>query len=472
MRWNRISVKLGMTFLLLLLIVLFPLGFVIHQIFLGFYLGEVQQDLDDLSSRYAKFIGETLDEGITQNIEMMGGFSQVPFYIVDAEGRLIANFGVPGLTDDTRIPADELEILTEGKSIRGEYSDRSGNRFLVSGAPIYDGGHFLGGVYVLSSIEDIYQSIEKVRYMLVLSGIGALFLALGVIVVLSRTLSNPLLQMEKATRKIARGDLNTRVKVKTADEIGTLGQAINDLARELKRYQETRSELFANISHELRTPVTYLEGYVNILKEGLYQSEEEKEQYLEIIKQESTRLSRLINDLLELSKMEEGKMTLNQEWIDMREMIETILPRVELQAKKKGLQLKVDIQDNLPLINVDGLRMEQIVTNLLDNALRYTDHGWVGIRIERARSGDLMISIEDSGKGIPEDELPYIFERFYRVEKSRSRDFGGTGLGLAIVKQLVDMQGGTISVFSEVGKGTRFQILFPANQNRDGREEQ
>jgi signal transduction histidine kinase len=176
------------------------------------------------------------------------------------------------------------------------------------------------------------------------------------------------------------------------------------------------------------------------------------------------RLSRLINDLFELSKMEEGKINLYQEWVNLEEILETILPQAELLAKKKGLQLRVHLQENLPPIYVDGLRLEQIMMNLIDNAIRYTDHGWVGIRIEQARSGDLMIIIEDSGKGIPEDELPFIFDRFYRVEKSRSREFGGTGLGLAIVKQLVVMQGGTVDVCSEVGTGTRFEIRFPTNK--------
>lgn len=468
MRWNRISLKLGVTILLLLLIVLLPLGFVIDQIFLGFYYSQVQEDIDELSSLYAEAIADSPNSMIIRVIEMMGEFSQVPLYIVNAEGQLIANSGVPGITSQTRLSAKELETLAEGQSIKREYQDTgSGHRFLVSGAPVHDEDTFLGGVYVLSSIEDIYQSIDQVRQVLILSGIGTFFLALGVIVVLSRKLSSPLLQMEQATRKIAKGDLNTRVKVTTGDEVGTLAQAINDLAVDLKRYRETRSEFFANISHELRTPITYLEGYAHILKENLYQSEEEKEQYVEIIHQESARLTRLIHDVFELSKMEEGKINLNQEWMDILEIMETILPQAELKAKKKGLQLKADIQENLPCIYADGLRMEQILMNLVDNAIQYTNKGAVCIEIRHVESGELMITIKDSGKGIPEDELPYIFERFYRVEKSRSREYGGTGLGLAIVKQFVDMQGGSLTVSSEVGKGTQFKILFPTNKKME-----
>lgn len=320
---------------------------------------------------------------------------------------------------------------------------------------------FSGLVKAIASKEGIQQSVQNVRSLLVLAGIGAFFLALGFTFVISRKLSDPLIQMEQATRKIAKGNLETRVQVISGDEIGSLAHAINDLALDLQRYRDTRSEFLANISHELRTPMTYLEGYAKVVKDGLYETEEERNRYLDIIHQETFRLSHLIHDLFELSKMEEGKIGLHLEWIDFVEVVENVTLKAELKAKEKGLEIKVDLQTDLPMVYADGLRMEQIIFNLMDNAIRYTEKGTISIQMKKVNSNEITFVIEDTGVGILQDELPYIFERFYRVEKSRSREYGGTGLGLAIVKRLVELQGGCIEVSSEVSRGTRFTMTFP-----------
>ncbi len=459
MKWNRIVVKLGGTIILLFLVVLLPVGFVINQIFSGFYFSKVQEDIDQLSSRYADAIAATQNPMM---VKMMADFSQVKLYIVDVDGQIIVDPGLAGLSKGSFISKAEVQALAKGNTINKRYEDSfSGNQYLVSGNSIKNENLFYGGVYVLSSTEGIQQSVQKVRDLLVLSGIGAFFLALGFTFVISRKLSDPLIQMEHATRKIAKGDLNTRVDVLSRDEMGSLAHAINDLAVDLQRYRDTRSEFFANISHELRTPMTYLEGYAKVVKDGLYQTEEERNRYLDIIYQESVRLTHLIHDLFELSKMEEGKISFSLEWIDLSEVIEHVTLKAGLKAKEKGLEIQVDLQRNLPMIYADGLRMEQIFLNLVENAIRYTEKGTVFVQMKRTNSNEILISIEDTGIGIPQNELPYIFDRFYRVEKSRSREYGGTGLGLAIVKKLVELQDGTIEVSSEVGRGTRLVLRFP-----------
>jgi signal transduction histidine kinase len=467
MNWNRIVIKLGSTIILLFLIILLPLGFVIDQIFTGFYYQKIQQDIEQLASRYAETIASRRDPMTVSMIEMMSEFSRIRLYIVNAEGEIVANAGVPWKPKGAFISDEESDLLSKGKTIEVEMEEPiTGDRYLASGKPILSGNQFYGAVYVLSSVEGIHLSLQKVRQLLILSGVGAFFLALGFTFVLSRKLSDPLIHMERATRRIAKGDLETRMTVPSGDEIGSLAKAINDLARDLQRYRDSRREFFANISHELRTPVTYLEGYANVLKEGLYETDQEKEQYLQVIQQESRRLSHLIHDLFELSKMEEGKIALHQEWIDLAEVLENTLQKISLKAKDKDLEIKAEIQDDLPLVYADGVRMEQIFTNLLDNAVRYTDKGSITVKLKSDGSEKVLVVIEDTGIGIPEDEMAFIFERFYRVEKSRSRQHGGTGLGLAIVKNLVELQGGTITVSSMKEKGTRFEIVFPGGEDR------
>lgn len=458
---NRIVFKLGGTIILLFLIVLLPVGFVIERIFSGFYFNEVRDQNEQLSVHYANVLATAPNANIIPMMEMMAGFSQVKLYIVDSRGQIIAISGVPDLIKGESIPVEESATLSQGKTIEKVYVESATEkRYLVFGTPIVSRGGVLGGVYVMSSLEGIDQSLQKVREMLTLAGLGAFFLALGVTYILSRKLSNPLIQMEKAARKIAKGDLNTRVKLTSTDEIGSLAQAINDLAFDLQRYRDTRKEFFANISHELRTPITYVEGYAKVLKDKLYESEEEKDKYLDIIHTESIRLSRMIGDLFDLSKIDEGKISLQLEWIDVTEVMEGAIQKTTIQAKKKGLNVQLNVQDKLPLVYCDGSRMTQIFINLLDNAIRYTDKG--GIFVEMWEEDlQIKIAMKDTGMGIPEKELPYIFDRFYRVEKSRSRQFGGTGLGLAIVKDLVELQGGNILVSSILGKGTRFELTFP-----------
>ncbi|MED4041154.1 sensor histidine kinase [Niallia taxi] len=471
MIWNHIVVKLGGTIVLLFLMVLLPLGFVIDRAFSGFYYQEVQTEIEELSSFYAESIATSNNPQTPYMLEMMAEFSKIKLYIVDAQGTIIANSGIPNLVKGSLITAKELQTLSQRKSIEKEFIEPVENqKYLVSGTPIISQDQFYGGVYVISSVKTIDESIEKIRSMLWLSGIGAFFLAVAFTYILSKKLSDPLIQMEKATRKIAKGDLKTRVSPPSKDEIGSLAEAINDLAIDLQKYRESRSEFFSNISHELRTPMTSIEGYTKVLKEKLYETEEEKEQYLDIIHQESIRLTRMIGDLFELSKMEEGKIQFHFEWIDLSEVLDSAIQKIKWKAQKKGLEIQAYIQPDLPFIYCDGHRMMQVLINLMDNAIRYTEQGTISAKIWK-ENDIVRISVEDTGIGIPKDELAYIFERFYRVEKSRSREFGGTGLGLAIVKNLVEQQGGAIQAFSKIGKGTRFEIAFPVSPDIEKEEE-
>ncbi|MBT2668909.1 hypothetical protein J7J00_26280 [Bacillus sp. ISL-4] len=197
-----------------------------------------------------------------------------------------------------------------------------------------------------------------------------------------------------------------------------------------------------------------------MIRKNLYNNDQEKEEYLSIIENEASRLTLLINDLFELSKMEENKIELYKEWIDVEELIEGVLNRSKLSGNKKNVALKYEPGKHLKMILSDGMRLEQILTNLIENSIRYTNHGGIVI-ISSANKDFVIITIKDTGIGIPPNDLPFIFERFYRVEKSRSRQMGGTGLGLAIVRELVNVLGGTIEVNSAIGQGTEFIITLP-----------
>jgi signal transduction histidine kinase len=462
MNWNRIVFKLGGSILIIVLITLLPLGFVTQQIFSGFYYNKVQDQLMDLSKRYAESISSVNNTEILEMFETLAKMTDQEIVIVDSNGIVLANSGLPSFEEDQKVSMEPI-LLSESEDVpRYEYKDQFLNeRFLYIGRPIFDqDDQFIGSIYVFSSIGPITQSLKVIKNLLILAGIGGILLASGLIYIVTKKLSKPLLDMATVTRDIAKGEFNSRVGITTGDEIGTLGRSINDLAMELESYRTNRQEFFASVSHELRTPLAHVDGYARVLKEGLYESEKEKEKYLSIIEQEAARMTKLVNDLFELSKMEEGHFNLQLEEVDIIEVVENILEKTQMKAKEKGLYLSFDSIISIPGIMADGLRIEQILINLVENAIRYTEEGCIKIRLfsEESKVG---IEIEDTGIGIPEREIPLLFDRFYRVEKSRSRQYGGTGLGLSIVKNLVSLQKGSIDVQSKVGKGTKVTLRFP-----------
>lgn len=469
MKWNSIVVKLGFSILLIVLAVLLPLSFIMNQIFTGFYFNNTQERINNLSERYATSISSLDKEEFLGMFETLGILTGQQILIVDDQGTIVANSGLPSLPEGQRIAEPSVALLKKRSTVQEMYTDsKIDKRFLSVGKPIFSGEEFIGGIFVLEPVEEMYQSVDMIEKAMILAGIGALFLAIGFIFIVSRKLSNPLLEMEKATRKIGKGDLQIRVEASSKDEIGSLAAAINDLAIELDRFRSNRREFFADISHELRTPITYLEGYANVLENELYQNEEEKKQYLKIIQQEANRMSKLVEDLFELSKLEEGRLPLNFEEVDVLEVTENVVFKMKIKAEEKGIKLELDRTIELPNIYADGFRMEQILINLVDNAIRYTETGKIRVHLTKEHKA-IRISVTDTGGGIPVEDLQYVFDRFYRVEKSRSRELGGTGLGLAIVKQLVELQNGSIEVNSKVGEGTAFHLTFPV-EKRDENE--
>ena len=462
---KRIVHKLGLIIIVVFFSILIPLGLVIDHIFANFYKDHMEENLEYLSIHYVEMI-QTHGGMMLSMLSMMAEMSNIDVTIFDENGMTIgqtSNFNPPKIRSLT---PGNLTTLSQGESLRLQLANEQQERFHAITQPIAGSTGLFGAVMLFSSIEAVEETVQQIRYLILLAGTGALLIAIGITPILSRRISRPLLEMEQATKRIAQGNFETRVRVTTQDEVSSLAGAINELAKELKRNRDTRSEFFANISHELRTPITYLEGYSKVLAEKMVHSEEEKNRYLEVIHQEAKRMKHLVDDVFELSKMEEGKISLSLEWMDLSEALKSAIDKLEPKLKEKGLGLDYQVESNLPYTFADGVRMEQIFINLLDNAIRYTDSGQIMVSMFREQS-NLIFQISDTGPGIPEEDQPYIFERFYRVEKSRSREHGGTGLGLAIVKKLIDLQGGYIEMKSTVNKGTTFILTFPIKEVGD-----
>lgn len=464
---NRIGLKLGAAVLVLMIVVLVFSGLAVDRLFTNFYDAQMKDNTQEIAAHFV-IMAESNDTSSQSMIRAFAKFSSVKVFWLTNEGKTLTFPGEkqPNLSF---IRVRDTRQLLSGHAVSFQYHDVRGDRFYVVGKPVRMGKTTRSAIYIVSSMKKIDDSLQRLRNLLMISGLGAFLLALGMILIMSKLLSRPLLQMQQMTNKMAKGNWETRLQVRSRDEIGMLGRSINDLAASLQRYRDTRRAFFSNISHELRTPVTYLQGYAKVLKDGLVDSDKEKKQYLSIIYQESIRLEHLINDLFALSKIEEGQIKLNMEWVDLKTTIKTAVRKVKLKAEEKRLSLQLDLHDHVPLIRGDRKRMEQVLLNLLENAIRYTEKGSVLVRLTTTKEATVL-SVSDTGIGISEEELPYIFERFYRVEKSRAREYGGTGLGLSIVKKYVEMQGGTVRVDSQIGVGTTFTLIFTheKKQKRDG----
>jgi len=225
-----------------------------------------------------------------------------------------------------------------------------------------------------------------------------------------------------------------------------------------------RIEFVANVSHELRTPLTSIRGFVETLKDGAIDDPENSRRFLNIIEAHTERLNNLINDLLKLSKIESKEIKMEFQPIALREVIEEVVSNFKEAIKQKGHIVEINIPPDFPQIEADPQRIEQVFINLLDNAIKFTPkNGRICIKAV-GREKDIQIEISDTGIGIPKEHLPSLFERFYRVDKARSRELGGTGLGLSIVKHIIQAHGGKVGVESEFGKGSNFFFILPKNQ--------
>lgn len=257
-----------------------------------------------------------------------------------------------------------------------------------------------------------------------------------------------------------------QVQVTPLKDKGTDGGGMVALLTDLtdkKKLEEMRSEFVANVSHELRTPLTSIRGFTETLLEGALEEPQTARRFLEIINVESGRLTRLIDELLNISKIEDHKMTPSWQPVALNEIIEQAVTVLQPRAEEKNLAIKVMLPEKLPPVQGDPDMLRQVLINLIDNAVSYTQAGGL-IQVSAEVAGDqIKVAVQDNGIGIPEDSIPRVFERFYRVDRARSREQGGTGLGLSIVKHIVDAHHGQVQVKSKVGEGSTFTFSLPVD---------
>jgi signal transduction histidine kinase len=378
-----------------------------------------------------------------------------PALVVDSEGHVVVG---------TFPPPPTVKKVLVGYAVD---TGRSGSLAYVGVRAVAPGGRVLGAVYLtyqverggfLGAIEGTARFIRSVWWQFLVAGAIAAVIALVLARILARGMTQPLRDMAQAARRLARGDYGQRVAVRSRDEAGQLALAFNHMAGEMESLERLRRELVANVSHELKTPISALRGHLENLLDGV---EEPNPGTLQVMLRQSERLSRLVEELLDLSRLESGAAPLEFEAVPLAPLIERVVMEVEMARSDHPLRVAVEVPGDLPPVRADRERLHQVLYNLLDNAFRFTPSGGeVRVRA-RPESGSCQITVEDTGAGIPESHLPYVFERFYRVDPSRSREDGGTGIGLAIARSVVEAHGGRIWAESDVGTGSRFHFALP-----------
>ncbi|KLU61916.1 alkaline phosphatase synthesis sensor protein PhoR [Peptococcaceae bacterium CEB3] len=328
------------------------------------------------------------------------------------------------------------------------------------GLPLTLNGHLEGVISIHSPLYDFMHALPPIYRLIWLTALSAMLGATVLTVWVSRKISRPLRDLHEAALDLAGGNLERRVKLSSRDEVGQLGTAFNYMASKLNDLEQTRRDFLASVSHELRSPLTSLRGFLQAIVDDAVPIDK-REHYLNIALAETNRLTRLVNELLDCASMQSPDFRLTLGEVNLNEVIRRVLAKMEPHIVAQELDVEVSFCQPEPLISGDWDRLQQVFVNLVDNAVSFTPPGGkLSFRTE-IKAGFLRVAVTDTGIGIPPDELPKIWERFHKVDKARGRTRCGTGLGLCITKHLVEAHGGKIEVESEIDKGTTFTVTLP-----------
>lgn len=454
-RKSKLATKLGLLFLTSILLLE---GILFVVLYFGFLNERIMAETDALLARgnsHRDVLEKHFDADTREHVALMESEAETQVVITDKENNILvhSNEVTPAIEKTLRSTGS---IPIDGAIIEGDWV-REPN--VATGSPIIINDQLVGNVYMIldtKGIRDVRDHLTT--QFLIISGL-ALFLTILTISYLSRLITRPLIDMKEATQKMNGSEHDVSLKVDRNDELGELAKAIQSLSDDLLRLKNERSDFLASIAHELRTPLTYLSGYADIAKrENL--STEERSHYLSIIKEESENLTSLVRDLFDMAKMDQKGFVIDREEIELCTLLKQVREKVKPAFDRKGINLHISCQNNIQ-ITLDPWRFSQVVLNLLDNALHYSEKEDTVLLEASSNHSLVYVQVIDEGEGIPAKDLPYIFDRLYRVDKSRSRKYGGSGLGLSIAKEIIEKHGGSISVTSKEGKGTNMSIVIP-----------
>ncbi|TVP87191.1 MAG: sensor histidine kinase [Alkalicoccus sp.] len=458
----RLPVKSGLLVLggFILLIVTMSLAF--YYVSESFYREQLLDDIERRLEAHRIVLEDSFHEEAIEHIRIMEERQgEVNYLLLSSDGTVIdETSGIPAAARTTyeswlgeRLPAEE------GTAVFAEASHHS-IPHVYAVEPVMENGEPVAYLFV----DEATSRFEATQNNLVVLTVGMAalsFVLAGMLAALvSYFMTRPLTRLTRAAEKVADGNFEMDVYSSRTDEIGELSRGLQTMAEKLKSYQQSRRMLLSNVSHDLRTPLTYVKAYAALLKDNPGLPPDELIEQAGVIHREALRMERLVEDLFQLTKMDEGRLRLELHEENISGLLNVIVSSYEMMAREEGCRFKAFIPDSETMLQLDEARLEQALTNIVRNAFRHTPDGSCVTLEMKETEEEVRISIADEGPGIPEKDISLIWERFYRSDASRTSKTGGSGLGLPIARQIIEAHGGTVEAGNR-NSGAEFVFIFP-----------
>ncbi len=355
------------------------------------------------------------------------------------------------ITEETLKTVLQREIPIYRGTLSGYFTDTQ----MIIGYPIIVGENVVGAAFVSAPMDDVNKTIKDMIVMTLLTLTVSAVVAFIMVYAMSMTITKPILKMNEHAKVIASGDFEKRLYVKSNDEVGQLAESFNNMAESLQNQEETRRAFISNISHDLRSPLTSMTGFLKAILDGTVPPEKQNH-YLAIVLDESERLSNLANDLLDLNKIRTLDIELDISRFDLNELIRKTVLMFENRVTEKNINMVVNFANNTDYVRADYDKIQRVVYNLMDNAVKFSrENGEISVETTDV-DGAISVSVKDNGIGIKKEDQKKIFDRFYKGDTSRGEYTKGSGLGLSIVREFIKAHGGQLRVISELDKGSEF----------------
>ncbi len=408
-------------------------------------------------SRY--FSSSTLDDIIIDDIDVFWQHTSAQVQILNLDGEILMDSLGVSLNEDP-ISMDIVDAVEKGRGVWVGNVSYDTEPVMAVSMPLKYQGSDVGIIRFISSLEQTNLIIGEITKFLVYLGLAVILLSGIVSMFLANSIIKPLREVTAVAEKLADGHFKERSRVKINDEIGRLSQTLNYMADEILRKEQLKNDFISNVSHELRTPLTSIKGWAVTLKGDEIPDKEMLMDGLDIIEKESDRLTSMVEELLDFSRFTSGRIALEKENFNIKNTLEMICRQLQPKAKNSGIVFQINLDETLNNMIGDENRLKQVFINILDNAFKFTDDGGKvelnAIKMEK----NLLVEIIDSGAGIPESDLPYVTEKFYKGKNSKSH----SGIGLSISDEIVKLHGGALLIESVEGEGTKVWIRIPLEE--------
>ncbi|MTI86116.1 MAG: HAMP domain-containing protein [Firmicutes bacterium] len=422
----------------------------------------LEKQVEVAGNFYGRYLsGKDLEREAGTLLESFSSTTAAQVQIIDTGGMVLADS--QGSPAAGKMSLNDIQRALAGES--GQWQGNlpvTGEPALSVAYPLKSGAQVVGAVRFVTSLTGIHGVVRNAAIILIAVGLLVVLLAAAVSVILSATITGPVERITRVAEEMAAGRFSARADKKYDDEVGKLADTLNYMAEEIVRYDQLKNQFIASISHELRTPLTSIKGWAVTLRSGELKNMDEINDGLSIIERENDRLTLLVDEMLDFSRLSAGKITLQQDTVHLRKLLDSILKQLNPRARRQRINLVCKTAQDLPVVKADPNRLKQVFLNLLDNAFKFTPPGGTVRVSAQAGEDQMQIKIADTGVGIPHAELLKVKQKFYKGTSS-----AGSGIGLSICDEIVQLHRGQLIINSTPGQGTEVQLFFPCNISRN-----